>query len=146
MIRGAMACDVSVVTGGGSVLCDGDCGRIAVDLARFDQIVDIDRRELTARVQPQLGISRLYQVVTSAGLTIGHLPRSGPLTDTSDVLAVEAVSQSGRVIRASRPPGGGGFDAVDLLIRLEGFLCVITELVVALVPESRLPASTAIRR
>lgn len=134
IIRGAVACEVAVQTSEGMTLREGDAGRITLNLARFDEILEINAATLTARLQPCLVLDRLWQELSAAGLQLAHAPRVGPATSTDYVLAVEAVSASGRVFRAQRFPYGRHDELVDLVVHGEGVHWVITELTVALLP------------
>lgn len=103
IVRGAVACDLTVLTADGTVFRDADRGQIVLNLARLNQVVEIDRMSLRARVQPNIARRRLLSEIASAGVDVAriHCGRSSAATD--HLLSVEAVSRSGRRARPVIP-------------------------------------------
>ncbi len=134
VIQGAAACGLTVRTAEGAVLSVRARGEIVLDLCRMNRVLSLDPRRLAVRVQPEVGVEQIAERVEAAGFAVARLPRDARPHVSDHVLAVEAVSPSGRVIRADRAPAEPGFDLVDLLISSAGVLCVVTELTLALIP------------
>lgn len=137
LLRGASACDIAVHTSDG-ILLDGDSGHIVLSQKRFNRILDIDRYQLTCRLQPEVPLQYLNQTLAAAGLTIASVscaaePRS---TVANAVGALTVVSSTGTVVGANRVAHDDHVDLVDLLMRMAGTSCVLTELTVALTPTS----------
>lgn len=151
-----------VPRGAGSNLSGGtlpveDC--LVLVMTRMDRILDIDRKNLTARVQPGVVTGDLQRAVEAVGLfyppdpaslnfcTIGGNlaecaggPRGVKYGVTRDyVLALEAVLADGTIIRtgSSTMKGVAGYDLTRLLVGSEGTLAVFTEAVLRLVPKPR---------
>lgn len=134
IVRGAMACDLAVLTGDENVLREGESGRIVLNLARLDRVLEIGSAALLARVQPQVVLGRMYREIASVGLDVARVPTNAPPTVSDHVLSVEVVSSGGRLFRVSRRLLDGPNDAVDLVLKLDGVHCVVTELVISLLP------------
>lgn len=131
-------------------------GGIVFDLGRMNKILDIDTKNLTARVQPGVITAEIYRAVEKLGLfyppdpatqtvcTIGGNvacraggPRGVKYGTTKDyVLGLEAVVPPGQVIRA----GGQtmkfsvGYEIGRLFVGSEGTLGIITEIILKLIP------------
>jgi D-lactate dehydrogenase (cytochrome) len=132
-------------------------GGISLDLSRMDRILDISPADLTATVQPGVTRSALERAAAEHGLffpidpgadaTLGGMAATNAAGTTTvrygkmraNVLALEAVLASGRVVRAGSraPKTSAGYDLLGLLIGSEGTLGVITELTLRLygIPE-----------
>ncbi len=148
-----------VPRGGGSNLCGGVVptrGGIVLPTQRMNRITEIDRRNLTATVQPGVVLAHFHAEVEKLGLfyppdpssmsvsTLGgnvgegaggpHAVKYGTTKDY--VLGLEVVLPSGDVIHT----GGktvknvSGYDLTHLFIGSEGTLGFITEIIVRLIP------------
>ncbi|TAK34883.1 MAG: FAD-binding protein [Chloroflexota bacterium] len=131
-------------------------GGIVLALTRLDQLLEIDRANLTATVQPGLVTAKLHEAVERQGLFYPPDPASysvstlggnvaegagGPHcfkygTTKDYVLGLEVVLASGDVLRT----GGktvknvSGYDLTHLFVGSEGTLGVVTEITVRLIP------------
>jgi glycolate oxidase len=140
-------------------------GGVVVSLERLDRILEIDRDNLIAVVQPHVVTGRLQAAVEREGLFYPPDPASldrsvigGNVAECAGgprafkygvtkhyVLGLEAVLPTGDVIRT----GGKvvknvvGYDITQLLVGSEGTLAIITEIVLRLVPK---PAARATAR
>ncbi|WP_371826300.1 FAD-binding oxidoreductase [Alicyclobacillus fastidiosus] len=131
-------------------------GGIVLNMTRFNQIYEIDEKNLTVTVGPGVITADLHKAVEAAGLFYPPDPGSQRISTiggnvaqcaggmrglkygvTKDyVLGLEYVLPSGQVLRA----GGknykdvAGYDLTRLLVGSEGTLAVITELTLKLLP------------
>ncbi|HBP21414.1 MAG TPA: FAD-binding oxidoreductase, partial [Planctomycetes bacterium] len=148
-----------VARGGGTGLSGGAIpvqGGIVLSTKRMDQILEIDRENLAAVVQPGVITQVLQEAVEDVGLFYPPDPASrgscaiggnvaecagGPRCVkygiTKDyVLGLEAVLASGEVIRV----GGKllkdvtGYNLVQLIVGSEGTLAIVTEVTLKLIP------------
>jgi glycolate oxidase len=136
-------------------------GGLVMVMTRMNQILEIDRENLTATVQPGVYTQTLHEAVEREGLFYPPDPSSmkistlgGNIAECSGglrglkygttkdyVLGLEAVLADGRVLST----GGklykdvAGYDLTKLLIGSEGTLAIITEATLKLIPlpESR---------
>lgn len=138
LMRGATECDVAVRTSDGTTLLDGDSGYIALSQKRLNRILEINRNQLTCRLQPEVPLEHLHRKLAAAGLALGSIPCTSDRRSTtaSAVSALKAVTSTGTVVEASRVARGGHVDVVDLLMRISGTLCLLAELTVELTPAS----------
>lgn len=143
-VRTAMAWDLTVSLPDGTVLIEGHCGHVVLNLARLNKIVEVDCGALRARVQPNVVYDRLHSELASKGLGVARVHRDRPPTATDSVLSVEVVSRFGQLVRASRQPTEGLGDFVDLLVGLDGIHCVATEFTIALLPVFAVARVTAV--
>jgi glycolate oxidase len=156
------------VRGGGTGYTGGAVpvrGGVVLSMERFDRIVDIDRVNLVAVVQPNVITADLQRAAERVGLFYPPDPASlersviggniaecagGPRafkygTTRHYVLGLEAVLPTGAVIRT----GGRvvknvvGYDLTQLLVGSEGTLAIVTEAIVRLVPKP--PARETVR-
>ena len=133
-------------------------GGISLDVSRMNRILDISPADLTATVEPGVTRSELERAAAGHGLffpvdpgadaTLGGMAATDAAGTTTvrygkmraNVLALEAVLASGRVVRAGSraPKSSAGYDLLGLLIGSEGTLAVITELTLRLrgIPEA----------
>jgi D-lactate dehydrogenase (cytochrome) len=129
-------------------------GGIALDTSQMDRVLAVDDAALTATVQA--GVTRLalerhvgplgmrFTVDPGADASLGGMAATnaaGTMTVrfgkmSANVLALEAVLASGRVIRTGTRAmkSSAGFDLTSLLVGSEGTLAVITQLTVKLHP------------
>ncbi|TQM72511.1 glycolate oxidase [Thermopolyspora flexuosa] len=163
ILRYATANRVPVVPrGGGSNLCAAAVplhGGIVMVLTRLNEILEISREELLARVQPGVTTAALAAAAAEQGLLYAPDPGSHTVSTIGGniatcagglrglkygvtrnyVLGLEAVLPTGEIIRT----GGrlwkdvAGYDLTRLLTGSEGTLAVITEATVALLPKPK---------
>lgn len=148
-----------VPRGAASNLCGGTVpvkGGIVVAMSRMNKLLELDRDNLTATVQPGLNTKKFHQEVERRGLfyppdpssmvisTLGGniMEGAGGLrglkygTTKDYVIGLEAVLPSGEIIRT----GGklykdvAGYDLTKLLVGSEGTLALITEATLKLLP------------
>ncbi len=148
---------IPVTTRGGGTGLSGGCvplhGGIVLSLEKMNKILEIDRRNFVAVVQPGVQLGELRQHTEAAGLSypvaLGEMTASvgGSIATNAGglnavkygvtrhhVLGLEAVLAGGQVIRT----GGkfvkcsSGYDLTQLLIGSEGTLAVITEITLKL--------------
>ncbi|MBN1902384.1 FAD-binding protein [Candidatus Sumerlaeota bacterium] len=141
---------------GGSV---PEQGGIALVMTSMNRILDIDSRNLTARVQPGLILHEFKETVKKQGLFYPPDPASAKFASiggtvavnagglnsvkygvTRDyVLSLEAVTPIGDILRfgASTMKSVTGYDMTRLLVGSEGTLAIITEITVKLIPHPR---------
>lgn len=145
--------------GAGTGLSGGavPCGGIALSLARMNRIVEVDRRNLLAVVEPGVVTADLQREVEAMGLFYPPDPASGRVCTiggniaenaggprcfkygvTRDyVLGLEVVLADGRVLRT----GGrtvknvSGYDLTRLMVGSEGTLGVVTQATLRLIPK-----------
>jgi glycolate oxidase len=138
-------------------------GCILLSTERMERILDIDTRELTARIEPGVLNADLSRRVGESGLFYPPDPSSWEFSTiggnvatnagglccvkygvTADyVRALEVVLADGRVLRTGTTTvkGVAGYDLARLFVGSEGTLGVITEIVVSLVPRPATPAT-----
>ncbi|WP_419659389.1 GlcD5: (S)-2-hydroxy-acid oxidase (glycolate oxidase), delta subunit [Desulfosarcina variabilis str. Montpellier] len=146
--------------GGGSGLAGGclpTCGGVVLLLDGFNQIMEIDRRNLIMRVQPGVISQKVREAAADAGLfyppdpagmdqsTIGGnaaTDAGGPAcvkygTTRDYILGLEAVLPNGQQIATGVRTRKGvvGYDLTNLLVGSEGTLGIITSLILKLVPK-----------
>ncbi len=165
VLRACAAARVPLVArGGGTGLSGGAvpiAGGVVLSTRRMDRILEIDRQNLVAVVQPGVVTQTLQEAVEAQGLFYPPDPASrgscvigGNVAECAGgprcvkygvtkhyVLGLEAVLASGEVIRL----GGklrkdvAGYDLVQLLVGSEGTLAIVTEVTLELLP---LPAAS----
>ncbi len=147
---------------GGSVPIQGG---VVLALNRLNRIMEIDRENMVAVVEPGVVTGDLQSAVEEAGLyyppdpsslkfcTIGGNvamgaggPRAVKYGVTKDyVLGLEAVLPTGEIIRTGTRTAKGvvGYDMTKLLVGSEGTLAVITRVILRLIPKPE--AKTTLR-
>jgi len=166
VLRAASARGVPVVPrGAGTGRCGGavpERGGIVLDLMALDAVLEIDRREAIARVEPGVVLGDLQRAVEAVGLWFPPDPASaddcamGGAVATSAgglrgakygtmkhyVLGLTVVLPTGDVIRTGSRTRKSvtGYDLTSLFVGSEGTLGVVTEITVRLLP---LPESAA---
>lgn len=138
ILRGAAACDFTVRLPDSTVLRQGSAGEIALVLTRLNEVVRVDPLTMVARVQPLVPRDRLSRVLSRARLQLAGAitTQGGGAGMVADcAVAVEAVTASGRIVRHTRKAVADRPDVIDLLLRMTGAPCVITEITLALSPE-----------
>ncbi len=132
-------------------------GGIVLATASLDRVVDIDRRDLLAVVQPGVVTGQLHEIVERENLFYPPDPNSadtcmiggnvaenagGPRafkygTTREYVLGLEACFVGGRTLRVGRRTVKGvtGYDVTALLVGSEGTLGVFTEITLRLLPK-----------
>lgn len=136
ILRGAAACDVAVRVPGLTMLRRGTAGEITLALPRLNKVLGIDRSAMLARVQPLVPRDRIRRALSRARMQLaGAITQArGAGTVADCVLAVEAVTPAGRLVRATRGTCEQRPDVMDLLLHTSGVLCVISEITFALSP------------
>ncbi|MBK7257923.1 MAG: FAD-binding protein [Ignavibacteriae bacterium] len=149
--------------GGGTGLSGGSlpvAGGIVLSMRRFNRIIEIDRQNLQATVEPGVITQKFQEEVEAAGLSYPPDPASkgscfiggnvaecagGPHAVkygiTKDyVLAIEAVLPNGDIFTTGARvlKNVSGYNVTQLIIGSEGTLAVITKIYVRLVPITRI--------
>ena len=131
-------------------------GCLVVSMVNMDRIVEVDRSNRIAVVQPGVVNAALSRAVAQVGLRYPPDPGSWETSTiggnvatnaggmccvkygvtTEYVLGLEVVLADGRVLRTGRrtPKGVAGYDLTRLFVGSEGTLGIITEITVALRP------------
>jgi alkyldihydroxyacetonephosphate synthase len=142
------------VVGGVEPLRDGHSALVSLDLACLDRLLDLDRRSLTATLEPGLTGPRAEALLGSHGLTLGHFPQSFEQATVGGFIATRSAGQAstgyGRIdelvlgLRCSAPAGelvakpvpasAAGPALRQLIVGSEGTLGVITEATLAVRP------------
>jgi len=132
-------------------------GGIVLATAALDRVVDVDRRDLLAIVQPGVVTAKLHELVEREGLFYPPDPNSADMcmiggnvaenaggprafkygTTREYVLGLEACFVGGRTLRVGRRTVKGvtGYDVTALLVGSEGTLGVFTEITLRLLPK-----------
>lgn len=130
-------------------------GGVLINLARMNQILEIDVANMRAIVQPGVVNLRLGQATAAYGLTYVPDPSSqkactiggnvgensgGPHTlrygvTTNHTLGLEAVLPDGQILQSGGSAADSpGYDLVGLIVGSEGTLAIVTRIWVRLVP------------
>lgn len=130
-------------------------GGIIIALTRMNRIIEIDREDRTALVEPGVINLELSQTTTSQGLFFAPDPSSqsactiggncaensgGPHclkygVTTNHILGLEVVLPDGRVVwTGGRADGSPGYDLTGALVGSEGMLGIVTKALVKLTP------------
>jgi glycolate oxidase len=148
---------IPVVPRGAGTGVSGGCiplyGGIVLSLERMDRIIEIDRENFVAVVEPGVTLSQLHTAVNQQGLyyplypgemeaTIGGnvATNAGGMNAVKHgvtrhhVLGVEAVLPTGEIIRTGGKfvKSSSGYDLTQLIIGSEGTLAVVTEVILKL--------------
>ena len=144
----------SSVVGGVEALRGGHSAAISLDLRRMDAVLDLDRRSLTAQLEPGIFGPALERRLGTAGLTLGHFPQSFEYSTVGGWVAtrsagqastgygridelVEAVSltaPAGTLTTLDVPATAAGPSLRELVVGSEGVLGVITAATVRVRP------------
>jgi alkyldihydroxyacetonephosphate synthase len=127
---------------------------VALDLRRLDRLISVDRESLTAVFEPGLRGPAAEALLTSHGLTLGHLPQSYEHASLGGYAATRSAGQAstgyGRfdelvtALEVRTPAGplrlgrgaasAAGPDLLGLLVGSEGAFGVVTQLTVRVRP------------
>jgi glycolate oxidase len=157
-----------VARGGGTGYSGGAVpvqGGVVVSLERLNRILEIDEKNLLARVEPNVITGELQSAVEQVGLFYPPDPASlresviggnvaecagGPRafkygTTRHYVLGLEAVLPTGEIIRTGSKAVKNvvGYDVTQLLVGSEGTLAIFTEILLRLIPKP--PARATLR-
>ncbi len=148
-----------VARGAGTGLSGGAVaqqGGIIISLTRMDRILEIDREDRTALVEPGVINLELSETALPEGFFFAPDPSSqkactvggnvaensgGPHclkygVTTNHVLGLEVVLPDGRVVwTGGRAPGGSGYDLTAAMVGSEGMLGIVTKALVRLTPQ-----------
>jgi alkyldihydroxyacetonephosphate synthase len=154
----------SVVGGVEPAVGDGYSGAVTLDLERLDDLLDVDRASLAARIQAGASGPLLEERLREHGLTLRHFPQSFELSTLGGWIATRAaghfatgpthVDELVESVRALTPRGpwesrrlpasGAGPSPDRLLIGSEGILGVITEAWVRVRERPRFKSSASV--
>jgi glycolate oxidase len=157
LMRFAAERKVPVVPRGAGTGLNGGCvplyGGVVLSLERMDRIVEIDRENFVAVVEPGVTLSRLHTAVNQYGLyyplfpgemeaTIGGniATNAGGMNAVKHgvtrhhVLGIEAVLPNGETIRTGGKfvKSSTGYDLTQLIVGSEGTLAVVTQVILKL--------------
>ncbi len=164
-MRWAARHDIAVVAQGARTGLAGGAnaidGCLVVSMVNMNRIVEVDRSNRIAVVQPGVVNAALNRAVAQEGLRYPPDPGSWETSTiggnvatnaggmccvkygvtTEYVLGLEVVLADGRVLRTGRrtPKGVAGYDLTRLFVGSEGTLGIITEITVALRPAAADP-------
>src|SRR4029077_9060776 len=131
-------------------------GGIVVELQRMNRILSVDVENRFAVVQPGVVNLHISQAVAPYGLYYAPDPSSqmsctiggnvaensgGPHClkygmTTNHILAIEAVTSSGEIIRLGNPAGEMiGMDLIGTIVGSEGTFAIVTEITIRLLPK-----------
>jgi alkyldihydroxyacetonephosphate synthase len=134
------------VVGGVEPLRGGFPAVVTLDLRRLDRVAGVDRRSLTATLEPGLRGPEAEAKLNAQGLTLGHFPQSYEYATIGGYVATRSAGQAstgyGRIdelvlgLRCASPAGeldfrphpasAAGPDLRELIVGSEGTLGVIT--------------------
>ncbi|MBA2518310.1 MAG: FAD-binding protein [Chloroflexia bacterium] len=138
-------------------------GGIIIALTRMDRIIEIDREDRTALVEPGVINLELTETTAPQGFFFAPDPSSqractiggncaensgGPHclkygVTTNHVLGLEVVLPDGRIVwTGGRADGSAGYDLTGALVGSEGMLGIVTKALVRLTPK---PAATLVQ-
>ncbi|AZG47496.1 FAD-binding oxidoreductase [Gordonia insulae] len=132
----------------------GFAGVVTVDLARLDELVDIDEISRTATLQAGLRGVRAEELLRAKGYTLGHFPQSYAGAGIGGYAATRSAGQSsagygrfddmvegmvlatprGTIALGAAPKSAAGPDLRHLVLGSEGVLGIITEVTVRVHP------------
>ena len=142
------------VVGGVEALRGGHAAAVTLDLRRMDRVLAVDRKSLTASLEPGLMGPQLERLLGAEGLTLGHFPQSFEFSTLGGWVATRSAGQAstgyGRIeslvqsLRCESPAGplatrdvpatAAGPSLRELLVGSEGTLGVITQATVRVRP------------
>jgi alkyldihydroxyacetonephosphate synthase len=153
---------IAVVPFGGGTSVVGGVGpalsgrpRIALDLRRLDQLVELDTVSRTATFEAGVRAPRAEEILAEQGFTLGHVPQSyeyaslGGFAATRSsgqasagygrfddmVVALTVATPAGTVHTGRAPASAAGPDLRQLFLGSEGALGVVTSLTLRLRPQ-----------
>ena len=134
-------------------------GGIVLALDHFNKIIELDRRNLLAVVQPNVVTGTLQQAVEELDLfyppdpaSLNHSVIGGNVAECAGgprafkygttkryVLGLEAVLANGQIIRTGGKSVKNvvGYDLTSLLVGSEGTLAIVTEIILRLIPRPK---------
>jgi alkyldihydroxyacetonephosphate synthase len=155
----------SVVGGVEPALSDEFAGVVTIDLKGLDQVLEVDRVSLAARIQAGATGPRLEEQLAGHGLTLRHFPQSFQFSTLGGWIATRAgghfatlythIDDLVESVRAVTPVGawesrrlpgsGAGVSPDRMLIGSEGALGLITDAWVRVRPRPRHRAAAGVR-
>jgi alkyldihydroxyacetonephosphate synthase len=142
------------VVGGVEALRGDLAAAIALDLARMDRLVDLDRTSQLATFEPGISGPRAEKLLASRGFTLGHFPQSYEFATIGGYVAtrsagqastgygridelvrgVRLVAPAGELVVKPLPASAAGPELRELIVGSEGALGVITEATLSVRP------------
>lgn len=151
---------VLIPFGGGSNIAgclevmDSERMVVSLDMRRMNRVLQIDRKSLTATIEPGIMGPELERELNRSQVTLGHFPDSfeystlggwvatrsagmqsdkyGKIEDM--VLSLRMVTPQGTIVTRTVPKSSNGIDVRHLCIGSEGILGIITEVTVQIHP------------
>ena len=143
------------VVGGVDALAGDRAAAVSLDLGRMSRVLEVDRRSLTATIEPGARGPHAETQLAGHGVTLGHFPQSFEYATIGGFVATRSAGQAstgyGRIdklvlgLRCATPtgelvvephPGSAAGPALrELLVGSEGTLGVITETTLAVAPK-----------
>jgi alkyldihydroxyacetonephosphate synthase len=130
---------------------------VSLDLGAMDAVVGVDRRSLTAVLEPGLRLPEADRALAAHGLTLGHVPQSYEWASVGGCVATRSAGQSstghgridenlvrlrvatplGELVTHGAPASAAGPDLGELLAGSEGAFGVLTEVALRVRPRPR---------
>jgi alkyldihydroxyacetonephosphate synthase len=127
---------------------------VSLDLGAMDAVAGVDRRSLTAVLEPGLRLPEADRALAAHGLTLGHVPQSYEWASVGGCVATRSAGQSstgharihenvvrlrcatplGELVTHGAPASAAGPDLRQLLAGSEGALGVLTEVALRVRP------------
>jgi alkyldihydroxyacetonephosphate synthase len=142
------------VVGGLSSLRGNCAAVVALDLARLDRLVSVDRVSLTATFEPGIRTPAAEAALATHGLTLGHVPQSYERATLGGYVVTRSAGQAssghgriddmlvgcrlltprGELVLPAMPGSAAGPDLRRLVLGSEGTLGIVTEVTLRVRP------------